>query len=192
LNELVRTYFIIGGMPAVVKEYVNTQDVLKCQKIQHALINTFIDDFAKYARDSKHTYLKKVFNSLATKAGNKKDAKFVELVNNIGKDAAFKLKEDNYNKSLAEIVLNKMQLKKIIELDGELIQKKDPVFMEATSNFGRAQFYSSEKKVLGYVFDTFWFNLSVIWLGTFMLYIALLANLLKKVLSFIESIKFRR
>ena len=153
-----------------------------------------LDIFSESVADVK-VYLdsiKKVFNLLATKAGNKKDAKFVELVNNIGKDAAFKLREDNYNKSLADIVLNKMQLKKIIEFDGELIQKKAPIFMEATSNFGRAQFYTSEKKVLGYVFDTFWFNLSVIWLGTFMLYIVLLANLFKKALSLIERVKFRK
>ena len=114
------------------------------------------------------------------------------MVENIGKDAAFKLRLDNYNNSLAEMVLNKMQLKKIIEEDGELIQKKDPVFMEASTDIGRAQFYSSEKRIMGYTFDTFWFNISVIWLGTFLLYIALLGDWLKKFLSHIENMKLRR
>jgi uncharacterized protein len=71
LNELVRKYFIIGGMPAAVKEYVNSGDILKCQRIQHAIVETFIDDFSKYAKVSKVPYLKKIFNSAPAFIGNK-------------------------------------------------------------------------------------------------------------------------
>ncbi len=71
LNELVRKYFLIGGMPAVVDEYIKTQDILKCQQIQHSLIETFTDDFAKYARVSKHLFLKKVFSIVPMMTGNK-------------------------------------------------------------------------------------------------------------------------
>ena len=85
-----------------------------------------------------------------------------------------------------------MQSNKIIEVGGELVQKKDPIFMEVSSNFGRAQFYVSEKKFFGYIFDTFWFNLSAIWFGSFILYIALLGNWLKKLLNLLENIKFRK
>ncbi len=71
LNKLIRKYFIIGGMPAVVDEYASSGDILKCQKIQQSLINTFIDDFAKYATKTNHTHLKKVFNSVPLHIGNK-------------------------------------------------------------------------------------------------------------------------
>jgi len=64
--------------------------------------------------------------------------------------------------------------------------------MEASSNIGRAQFYSSEKKIMGYIFDTFWFNLLVIWLGIFMLYISLLGDWLKKILTYFDNMKLRR
>ncbi|MEN8120108.1 MAG: ATP-binding cassette domain-containing protein [Bacteroidota bacterium] len=153
-----------------------------------------LDVFLESANETK-TYLdsiKKVFNQISIEAGNGRDSKFNDLVENIGKDAAFQLQLDNYNKSLADFVLNKMQLKKIIEEDGELIQKKDPVFMEASSNIGRAQFYSSEKQLMGYTFDTFWFNLAIIWLGTFMLYVALLGDWLKKILTYFENMKLRK
>jgi predicted AAA+ superfamily ATPase len=62
LVEYVRKFFILGGMPAVVNEYIQTRDVLKCQQIQHSIIST--DDFSKYARESKFNYLRKVFNSV--------------------------------------------------------------------------------------------------------------------------------
>ncbi len=136
--------------------------------------------------------IKKVFNKLSIKAGIARDLKFNELVENIGQDVAFKLRLDYYNNRLADMVQNKMQIKKIIEEDGELIQKKDPVFMEASSNIGRAQFYSSEKQIMGYTFDTFWFNLLVIWLGTFMLYFSLLGDWLKKILTYFDNMKLRR
>ena len=61
LNGYVRKYFIIGGMPAVVKEYITSQDIIICQRIQRSILDTYIDDFAKYSKVSKHVYLRKVF-----------------------------------------------------------------------------------------------------------------------------------
>jgi predicted AAA+ superfamily ATPase len=71
LNEYVRKYFITGGMPAVVREYVTTRDVIKCQRIQRSIIDTYIDDFAKYSSVSKHMYLRKVFNAVPAMVGQK-------------------------------------------------------------------------------------------------------------------------
>ena len=71
LNEYVRKYFIIGGMPAVVQEYVTTHDISKCKRIQRSIIDTYIDDFAKYSKVSKHAYLRKVFNAVPGMVGQK-------------------------------------------------------------------------------------------------------------------------
>ncbi|HUX57435.1 MAG TPA: AAA family ATPase [Bacteroidales bacterium] len=71
LNEYVRKYFLTGGMPAVVREYCTSHDMLNCQKIQRSIIDTYIDDFAKYSRNSKHQYLRKVFNAVPAMVGQK-------------------------------------------------------------------------------------------------------------------------
>lgn len=71
LNEYVRKYFIIGGMPAVVNEYVKTRDVINCQRMQRSILDTCIDDFAKYSRVSKHVYLRKVFHAVPSMIGKK-------------------------------------------------------------------------------------------------------------------------
>ncbi len=71
LNEYIRRYFIVGGMPAVVNEYSHTRDVLKCQRIQRSIIDTFVDDFAKYSKVIKHIYLKKIFNAVPGLVGKK-------------------------------------------------------------------------------------------------------------------------
>ncbi len=71
LNEYVRKYFILGGMPAVVEEYCRTGDVIHCQRIQRLIIDTFRDDFGKYSRKSKHTYLQKIFSAVPAMVGRK-------------------------------------------------------------------------------------------------------------------------
>ena len=71
LIEYVRKYFIVGGMPAVVQEYVTTRKIFECQKIQRSILDTYSDDFAKYARKSKHFYLKKVFQAVPGMIGQK-------------------------------------------------------------------------------------------------------------------------
>ena len=71
LNEYIRKYYIIGGMPAVINEYVSSRDIIKCQRIQRSVIDTYIDDFAKYAKVTKHNNLRNVFNSVPGMVGQK-------------------------------------------------------------------------------------------------------------------------
>lgn len=71
LNEYIRKFFIIGGMPAVVNEYVSSRDMIKCQRLQRSIIDTYIDDFAKYAKVTKHNNLRNVFNAVPGMVGQK-------------------------------------------------------------------------------------------------------------------------
>jgi predicted AAA+ superfamily ATPase len=71
LLDYTRKYFMIGGMPKVVKSYVQHRDVLKCQKIQQSIITTYKDDFAKYAKKSEFKYLQKIFSVIPSVVGQK-------------------------------------------------------------------------------------------------------------------------
>ena len=71
LNEYVRKYFILGGMPAVVREYCKTGDIIACQRIQRGIIDTYQDDFGKYSRKLKHRYLNKIYNAVPNMVGQK-------------------------------------------------------------------------------------------------------------------------
>lgn len=71
LNEYIRKYYIIGGMPAVVNEYISSRDVIKCQQIQQSIVDTYVDDFAKYAKVSKHNNLRNVFHAIPGMVGQK-------------------------------------------------------------------------------------------------------------------------
>ena len=62
LMDLLRTYLVIGGMPAVVKEYLDSRDLLNCRRIQNSLLQTYRSDFGKYAKSSELKYLQMVFD----------------------------------------------------------------------------------------------------------------------------------
>jgi hypothetical protein len=83
-------------------------------------------------------------------ANTKKDEIFNRLIKELGStEALAKLKEDYYNKRLAEFVLNKNEVKKIVETDHHtLFQVKDPIFMKPVTNNGRAHFMQPKKYCL--------------------------------------------
>jgi len=69
--NLLKVYHLIGGLPEVVKTYINSGNLLASQKIIDGLILTYIDDFAKYKTRSPVDKLNDVFRSVAFQAGGK-------------------------------------------------------------------------------------------------------------------------
>jgi len=71
LLELLRIYLIVGGMPAALKEYLSSNDLMNCQRIQTGLLQTYRSDFGKYAKISQHKYLQKVFDTAPRLVGQR-------------------------------------------------------------------------------------------------------------------------
>ncbi|MEN8265170.1 MAG: AAA family ATPase [Nitrospirota bacterium] len=71
LTSLVKKYSIVGGMPAVVSEYASNANLDKCLQIQSIIIQTYRDDFGKYANKVKHKYLQKIFFAVPKMIGKK-------------------------------------------------------------------------------------------------------------------------
>ena len=93
-------------------------------------------------------------------------------------------KRDNYqNESLTDLVKNKDEMNKIIEFDGQLVQKSDPIYRDA-KNF-RAHFFAPKKQLFGYSIDTFWMNVIVILGMAFILFVTLYFDVLKRTIDWI-------
>ena len=69
LTSLLREYIIIGGMPAVVSEFLLTQRYQACQDLQEGLLLTYRDDFGKYAKHVSHRYLQVCFERAPSLVG---------------------------------------------------------------------------------------------------------------------------
>jgi hypothetical protein len=103
--------------------------------------------------------------------------------NSSEKDTLWRLKTDYYNKELASFVLNDNMIEKSVQTSGRIIQKFQPVYMPPTTISGRAHFCAPFKIIGSLKIGTFWFNLTVIWFVSFLLYLALYFNILRKMVS---------
>jgi uncharacterized protein len=73
-NQLVtetRNYTLLGGMPEVVSEFLESGEFMRCMDIQTGLIETYRSDFHKYARRHQVKYLHRVFESVPLQLGRK-------------------------------------------------------------------------------------------------------------------------
>lgn len=61
LLSIVREYVSLGGMPAVVAEYLESKNLQRCQEMQTAILTAFRSDFGKYAKYSLHEHLQTIF-----------------------------------------------------------------------------------------------------------------------------------
>lgn len=132
------------------------------------------------------------FIDLANQAVTSKENKYQSLVDSLGRDAMLLLKQRYYNNRIADVVTNKNEIEKIAETKNELVRKKDPVFMNPESNVGRAHFYAPVKIINNQMVETIWFNIIFIWLTSTILYFALLADVLRKLMNYFENVKLRQ
>lgn len=137
-------------------------------------------------------FIKKYYFDMADTATHQKDSTYNRLVESRGLDAVIKLRQDYYNKALADYVLNTQEVDKMIERPTQIIRKKDPIFMMPTMNWGRAQFYAPMKKFNGQYVDTLWFNLAFIWIINLFFAITLQFDVLRKIITYFNNIRIRK
>ena len=95
------------------------------------------------------------------------------------------------NLAVDKLVKNTDEQTKIIEYQGQLIQKASPIFKipeERSNPFNfRTHFFSASKPFLGENWNTVYFNILVLWIMSTFLYIALYLNWLKKLVQWRRS-----
>jgi len=126
--------------------------------------------------------IRKLYVSLYNDASNRKEAIKSRLTGE-SLQKFLKLRDSYHNKSLEEFVKDKNETTKVIIFKGELVQKLDPIFMDSKRKFIRAHFYAPQKQIFGIRVDTYIVNVFILWVMTFLLYLALYFRLLKKLLD---------
>lgn len=134
------------------------------------------------------------FKSVYNDAIQKKDQRIYAYENKLKYDLR-EMKDLHYNESLAELVRNLTVKNRVIEFKGKLLQIIDPVFNEPKNPKSlldyRTHFFAPKKYFLGVYFDTYWFNLTVIWTMTLLMYVGLYFEWLRKLIGFLEKLSDR-
>jgi len=108
-------------------------------------------------------------------------------------DAYNKMRDNYHNEGVSDIVRKVYEKNKILEYNHELVQHYDPIYQDPVVGDVftlRTHFYSPAKPFLGKTFDTFWYNMTVIWILTLFLYMALYFEWLKKLIT--RSQRFKK
>jgi ABC-type multidrug transport system permease subunit len=104
-------------------------------------------------------------------------------------------KNSYYNDNLADMVKKIAEKKRILEFNHELVRQYEPIYMDPTIKgvwSWRSHFYAPQKPFLGKYYDTYWYNVIVIWIFTIILYIVLYYELIIKAMNLLGKLKFRK
>ncbi len=71
LMELVRRFMLVGGMPEAVQTWLDTESMMQVSAVHRRVVNTYIDDFAKYATGTDLALMQNVFRQLPNQVGKK-------------------------------------------------------------------------------------------------------------------------
>lgn len=75
MREILLEYAIVGGMPAVVNEFVNTRLLNNVLNMQRGIVNGYRDDMVKYAVGADKSKIRECFDSIPKQLG-KENKKF--------------------------------------------------------------------------------------------------------------------
>ena len=79
LEEKLKAYFIIGGMPEAVSAWVNEKDMELVNKIQDNILSAYESDFSKHTQDSEANKISLIWNSIPSQLA-KENKKFLYQV----------------------------------------------------------------------------------------------------------------
>ncbi len=145
------------------------------------------------------TYLKELNNHYLKVFNQQVMFKEMLIDKKVELDTAYNLnayKDRYFNESLADLVRNVNAKDRIIEYKGQLVQQIDPIYnipeYPKHAVDYRAQFFAPKKHFLNAYFNTYGFNISVIWFMTIMLCIALSFQWLSKLLDIGKYLKWQK
>lgn len=133
--------------------------------------------------------LKEHYKKVYLKADNAKEKSIYAMTRSDHSSKEYQKLYDNFKNDQLEIfATNRNDVNYITEHNGELIQKKDLIYlMPYNSSFFETHFYAPSKKLFGRFVDTFYANIIVLWGMTILLAICLFANVFPKTVSLIEA-----
>ncbi len=144
---------------------------------------------------SKHlNTLKKNYSKLFFAANGKKE-KFIELNIRANKQKFERIRDEHFNESISDIVRKVFEKNRMLRDGNKLVQMVDPIYQipEPKNSLDfRTHFFAPQKHIFGKFYDTLWFNISVVWILTILLYVVLYFDLLRKGLTYMGEFKLRK
>jgi ABC-type multidrug transport system ATPase subunit len=134
------------------------------------------------------------YSNSFTEADNEIQAKINRMLARDEKQYKY-YKNSYYNDNLADLVKKVAEKKRILEYNHELVRQYEPIYMDPTIKgklSWRSHFFAPRKPFLGNYYDTFWYNIIVIWIYSVCLYVILYFELIKKIMDVFGKIRLKK
>lgn len=172
----------------LIKNELNKQE--KVTKIKPAinLENIRPENFNVEIINSIESYISKLkehYQNIFNRSEKEKTNRIRYLMEN-KKELYFDMLDKYHNESVSDQVRKIYEKNKLTEYKHSFVRQSDPVFLDPTpsSYFDfRSHFFAPGKHFAGRYFETFWFNMSIIWILILFLYISLYFGWLKKLVK---------
>ncbi|MCC7231389.1 MAG: ATP-binding cassette domain-containing protein [Bacteroidia bacterium] len=140
------------------------------------------------ARDFLNS-VKEYYIRMYAEASDKKERKINALTSGQQQLDSFNiLKQEYQNESLDEMVRNSNTTERISVYNNHIIQRYEPVYkIQPGQQWIRSIFFAPVKNLFGKTTDTFVVNLCMVWLMTFLLYITLRTDALRRIISSVST-----
>ncbi|OFY63408.1 MAG: ABC transporter [Bacteroidetes bacterium RIFCSPLOWO2_02_FULL_36_8] len=154
------------------------------------------DHFNSKIADSARSYLDELgdyYTNHFSEVNTRKEMILSNAQSTPPKAQVFKFMKSNYfNNDLEDIVTNKTAEYRLVEVNGRMVQLIDAVYLDPIDRSNplayRAHFYAPNKHLFGNLFDTFFFNVLVIWFMTTILFFTLYFESLKYAMDSMEKL----
>jgi len=174
----------------IIKESRSNSDVPPFENTTELLPGRFTDQTAVKVYDYL-TALDQYYGDKFQQISRKKENYFNYYLDR-DPDAYNLLRDQYHNEGVSDIVRKVYEKNKILEFDYQLVQHYDPIYQDPYVGSAwtlRTHFFSPQKPFLGRTYDTYWYNMFVIWILTALLYLALYDEWLKKLIDLSQRFK---
>lgn len=164
----------------------------KFSKISDLTINNFTASVGQELLD--HLKVLSSFYSMEFGKVNQKREDMINILTANDKDRFINQKNRYYNDNLADYAKKIYEKNPILNSGNRLVQQIDPIYKDAIpSNFldYRSHFLAPRKYFAGKYFDTYWYNMTVIWILSLLLYVMLYFEGFRRIWEFVERIYLR-
>ncbi len=171
------------------------KQIAKYPNLKNSEISTLsIQNFSpQKSKEYAHfiTALSKIFNHEFFVAHNKLSLKINGYLST-QKEKYYALRNKYQNEAVSDIVTQFYEKNKILDYNNHLVQHVDAIYedpvVESKLDF-RSHLFAPRKQFLGHYYETFYFNMSIIWLMNIILFIVLRTNALRRLIQFDIKIK---
>lgn len=155
--------------------------------LEKGVFNEEIGKSVKTYLNELDAYYSKVFED----AYKKKQETLEWNIQSRGEDFYNSAKDKYTNEAVRDIVKNVYEKNKIWEYKNHLYQQIDPIYLDPDDSgfIGiRSHFLAPQKYFFGKNYETYWFNISVVWVFTLIFYVTLYFEHLQKFLNLFEHV----